>query len=68
MWMDEPANFKLIRKQFNETSNYARLEKITVKIIARYLYIRFTATTGDAMGMNMISKVCRSDGCAGYGC
>ena len=58
MWIDRPENFELIKFQFDETSRFARLQTVTVKPMARCLYIRFTATTGDAMGMNMISKVC----------
>lgn len=36
---------------------FARLEKLQIVQAARMLYIRFVAITGDAMGMNMLSKV-----------
>lgn len=36
---------------------FARLEKLLTSIAGRNLYIRLQAQTGDAMGMNMISKV-----------
>lgn len=36
---------------------FARLEKLQIGLAARNLYIRFQSQTGDAMGMNMISKV-----------
>lgn len=36
---------------------FARLEKLLVCIAGRNLYIRFQSQTGDAMGMNMLSKV-----------
>lgn len=36
---------------------FARLEKLLVCIAGRSLYIRFQSQTGDAMGMNMLSKV-----------
>ena len=38
-------------------TRFARLTKITVVQASRYLYVRFVARTGDAMGMNMLSKV-----------
>ena len=37
-------------------TRFARLQSIKVVQAARNLYIRFIATTGDAMGMNMLSK------------
>ncbi|XP_045481577.1 3-hydroxy-3-methylglutaryl-coenzyme A reductase-like isoform X2 [Harmonia axyridis] len=55
-WMQTPANFEVMKKNFDSTSRFARLDKILVKIAGRYLFIRFVARTGDAMGMNMISK------------
>jgi len=38
------------------TSRFARLQSIKCCVASRYLYLRFTSTTGDAMGMNMLSK------------
>ncbi|KAL1922710.1 uncharacterized protein VTP21DRAFT_10249 [Calcarisporiella thermophila] len=43
---------------FNSTSRYARLKDLKVALAGRLVFIRFTATTGDAMGMNMVSKGC----------
>ena len=57
MWMDNPEKFKIIKSAFDSTSRFARLTKLLVRIAGRYLFIRFTASTGDAMGMNMLSKV-----------
>lgn len=36
---------------------FARLQRLLVGLAGRNLYIRFHSKTGDAMGMNMISKV-----------
>lgn len=57
LWMDNPENFKIIKSSFDSTSRFARLTKLLVRIAGRHLFIRFTAFTGDAMGMNMLSKV-----------
>ncbi|XP_017888223.1 3-hydroxy-3-methylglutaryl-coenzyme A reductase [Ceratina calcarata] len=55
-WMQEPDNFKEMKESFDLTSRFARLTKIHIRIAGRHLFIRFVATTGDAMGMNMLSK------------
>jgi hydroxymethylglutaryl-CoA reductase (NADPH) len=57
LWMQEPQNFEAIKESFNSTSRFARLSRIHIRIAGRHLFIRFVATTGDAMGMNMLSKV-----------
>ena len=44
------------QRHFDSTSRYARLEDIFVRLHSRTLYTRFKAVTGDAMGMNMVSK------------
>ena len=36
---------------------FARVQKLLIGLAGRNLYIRFQSRTGDAMGMNMISKV-----------
>ncbi|XP_050481962.1 3-hydroxy-3-methylglutaryl-coenzyme A reductase [Bombus huntii] len=55
-WMQDPQNFKEMKENFDLTSRFARLTKIHIRIAGRHLFIRFVATTGDAMGMNMLSK------------
>jgi hydroxymethylglutaryl-CoA reductase (NADPH) len=46
----------LIKENFDSTSRFARLKQCKVGQAGRLLYIRFMAVTGDAMGMNMLSK------------
>lgn len=55
-WMQIGSNFDSIKENFDSTSRFAQLIKLQVRIAGRYLFIRFVATTGDAMGMNMVSK------------
>lgn len=55
-WMETPENFKVIKESFDSSSRFARLIKIHIRIAGRLLFIRFVAQTGDAMGMNMLSK------------
>ncbi|KAE8375459.1 hydroxymethylglutaryl-CoA reductase [Aspergillus bertholletiae] len=56
IWIDSDAGFEEIEDAFNATSRFARLQKIQTTVVGSDLYIRFKASTGDAMGMNMISK------------
>ena len=55
-WLKDSYNFNLVKEKFDETSRFARLKEIKPKISGRLLFIRFTSLTGDAMGMNMVSK------------
>lgn len=55
-WMDNRSNFESIKAHFDSTSRFARLQRLHVRCAGRSLYIRFVARSGDAMGMNMLSK------------
>lgn len=56
LWLDSEEGQLTIKKAFNSTSRFARLQHIKTAIAGTLLFIRFKTTTGDAMGMNMISK------------
>ena len=56
-WLSDETNLNLMKSSFNATSRFARLQKIQPKLAGRQVFLRFVATTGDAMGMNMVSKV-----------
>uniref|UniRef100_A0A4W6CCC6 3-hydroxy-3-methylglutaryl coenzyme A reductase n=1 Tax=Lates calcarifer TaxID=8187 RepID=A0A4W6CCC6_LATCA len=56
VWLETSEGFSLIKEVFDQTSRFARLEKLLVGLAGRNLYIRFQSQTGDAMGMNMLSK------------
>jgi hydroxymethylglutaryl-CoA reductase (NADPH) len=56
LWLDSEKGQSIMKKAFNSTSRFARLETMKTAIAGTNLYIRFKTTTGDAMGMNMISK------------
>lgn len=55
-WLQNPEHFAQLKLAFDGTSRFARLQKLHTSIAARYLFIRFVSVTGDAMGMNMLSK------------
>lgn len=55
-FLEDPSNFETLAVVFNRSSRFARLQHIQCSIAGKNLYIRFCCTTGDAMGMNMVSK------------
>ena len=57
-WLNVPANYAKIEAAFNSTTSYGRLESIDSTIAGRNIYLRFCCMSGDAMGMNMVSKGC----------
>ncbi|KAK9466071.1 hydroxymethylglutaryl-coenzyme A reductase-domain-containing protein [Lipomyces arxii] len=56
LWLDSDEGQRTMKKAFDSTSRFARLSSLKTAIAGSLLYIRFRTTTGDAMGMNMISK------------
>ncbi|KAG6333016.1 hypothetical protein ID866_6069 [Astraeus odoratus] len=55
-WVDSDEGFDIIRNAFESTSRFAKLQRLKTALAGRTLFVRFATTTGDAMGMNMISK------------
>ncbi|KAJ1977760.1 3-hydroxy-3-methylglutaryl-coenzyme A (HMG-CoA) reductase isozyme [Dimargaris verticillata] len=55
-WLESDAGFEVVKAAFDSTSRFARLQRLKVAMAGRLVFIRFATVTGDAMGMNMISK------------
>ncbi|KAF5182481.1 3-hydroxy-3-methylglutaryl-coenzyme A reductase [Thalictrum thalictroides] len=55
-FMEDPENFDTLSVVFNRSSRFGRLQSIKCAIAGKNLYMRFSCSTGDAMGMNMVSK------------
>ncbi|KAL6224359.1 hypothetical protein ACLB2K_003214 [Fragaria x ananassa] len=55
-FLEDPENFDSLAIVFNRSSRFAKLQGITCAVAGKNLYMRFTCSTGDAMGMNMVSK------------
>ncbi|BAT89121.1 hypothetical protein LR48_Vigan09g202700 [Vigna angularis] len=55
-FLEDPLNFDTLTVVFNKSSRFGRLQSIKCSIAGRNVYLRFTCSTGDAMGMNMVSK------------
>ncbi|XP_016949981.1 3-hydroxy-3-methylglutaryl-coenzyme A reductase [Drosophila biarmipes] len=55
-WIENEVNYQLVKTEFDSTSRFGRLKDCHIAMDGPQLYIRFVAITGDAMGMNMVSK------------
>lgn len=55
-FLENPLNFDTLSQVFSKSGRFARLQDIKCSIAGRNLYMRFSCSTGDAMGMNMVSK------------
>ncbi|CAH2067593.1 unnamed protein product [Thlaspi arvense] len=55
-FLENPENFDTLAVVFNRSSRFARLQSVKCAIAGKNAYVRFSCSTGDAMGMNMVSK------------
>nr|ACR02667.1 3-hydroxy-3-methylglutaryl-coenzyme A reductase [Wurfbainia villosa]AML60255.1 HMGR protein [Wurfbainia villosa] len=55
-FLEDRNNFETISLVFNKSSRFAKFQGIKCALAGRNLYMRFSCSTGDAMGMNMVSK------------
>ncbi|KAL3639849.1 3-hydroxy-3-methylglutaryl coenzyme A reductase 2-B [Castilleja foliolosa] len=55
-FLEDPLNYETLSLVFNKSSRFGRLQNIKCAVAGKNLYIRFSCSTGDAMGMNMVSK------------
>ncbi|KAJ6399793.1 hypothetical protein OIU77_020363 [Salix suchowensis] len=56
LFLEAPDNSDTLSIVFNRSSRFGRLQGIQCAMAGKNLYIRFKCSTGDAMGMNMVSK------------
>lgn len=55
-WVEAADNAAAAKASFESTTRFGKLLSVRVTVAGRYAYARFTCATGDAMGMNMVSK------------
>ncbi|CAM6096480.1 unnamed protein product [Calypogeia fissa] len=55
-FLEDPNNFDTLSVVFNRSSRFARLQDVYCVLAGKNAFLRFSCSTGDAMGMNMISK------------
>lgn len=56
IWCEQEDNFALMKAAFESTTNYGKLLSAAPTVAGRNVYIRLQCFSGDAMGMNMVSK------------
>ncbi len=52
-WLLTPAAHAVAARAVEATSRHARLARLAPHVVGRYLHLRISCTTGEAMGMNM---------------
>ena len=57
-WVATDENYLKLEAAFNGTTNFGKLQSCECTVAGRNVYLRFCCMSGDAMGMNMVSKGC----------
>lgn len=55
-WVQDAENLAALKAAFNSTTRFGSLLDVATTLAGRNVYVRFRCMTGDAMGMNMITK------------
>jgi len=56
LWCEEGDNFQRLKEAFEKTTSFGKLVGCEPTVGGRNVYLRLRCFSGDAMGMNMISK------------
>lgn len=56
LWCEEPENFAQLKAAFESTTGFGKLTSCNPTVAGRNIYLRLVCFSGDAMGMNMVSK------------
>lgn len=56
LWCEVPENFETLKAAFESTTSFGKLKSCQPTVAGRNVYLRLCCFSGDAMGMNMISK------------
>eukprot|EP00924_Labyrinthula_sp_SR-Ha-C_P007387 maker-scaffold_24-snap-gene-1.28-mRNA-1 protein AED:0.04 eAED:0.04 QI:0/0/0.5/1/0/0/2/66/465 len=57
-WAESEDGIEKLSRIFEKTTRFGKIKGIKCALAGRNVYMRITAHTGDAMGMNMIGKGC----------
>jgi len=56
IWCEIPQNFLTLKAAFESTTSFGKLQSAQVTVAGKNAYVRLCCFSGDAMGMNMVSK------------
>lgn len=56
IWCHDAGNFERLRGAFESTTSFGKLLDLQVTVAGKNAYLRLSCFSGDAMGMNMVSK------------
>jgi hydroxymethylglutaryl-CoA reductase (NADPH) len=56
IWCETPSNFAILKKAFESTTSFGKLMECHPTVAGKNVYLRLVCFSGDAMGMNMVSK------------
>ncbi|KAL0227422.1 hypothetical protein RCL1_003566 [Eukaryota sp. TZLM3-RCL] len=57
-FLDSDEGQSIIQSVVNKSSRFLKFKEVRPFVSGRYVFLRFEFTTGDAMGMNMVTKAC----------
>lgn len=56
IWCEQPSNFAILKQAFESTTSFGKLLECNPTVAGKNVYLRLVCFSGDAMGMNMVSK------------